>query len=967
MGSIAGDELMHFEKTPEVGGQEERILVSVRLRPLNGKEVARNDVSDWETINDNTLIYRNSLNERSMYPNAYTFDRVFGCDSPTKKVYDEAAKEVALSVVSGINASIFAYGQTSSGKTYTMSGITEFTVEDIYDYVQRHDERTFTLKFSAMEIYNEAVRDLLSSDHTPLRLLDDPERGTVVDKLTEETLRDLNHLKELLSVCEAQRQIGETSLNEMSSRSHQILRLTIESSAHEFMGKDNSSTLAASVDFVDLAGSERASQAHSAGTRLKEGCHINRSLLTLGTVVRKLSKGRNGHVPYRDSKLTRILQCSLGGNARTAIICTISPARSHVEQSRNTLSFASCAKEVATNAQVNVVVSDKALVKQLQRELARLEGELSGLGPSSATDDSTALLKEKDILIEKMEKQIKELTLQRDLAQSRLVDLVQAGDDQSSESLAKTNQYPKLRVSNAFVNEPVSAVDHHCLDEDVKRSNRSQGSYEFIESNLIEHPIENTEDNFLFDGSSPRLSTISPKFLAPDPIKGWEEITQGCGDEFEELCKDVRCIELEESDTNRIIEPDALRREEDVRMFSLRLTELDQTCISDPHKRNEELSKVPEEYTYGAEEQKCQDVQIINDCANSHLTDESSHWQEKEDLSITRNLNLPRSKTCRASLMNGSSTPSLPMEEKKENTPSSGSEKDFPGRPRAIEKKYSILSYNPDSSYLSRESSLRSDLTEELKAQNINKVAQNDRTSIHTFVAGLKEMNDRQYEKQLVKDQAEETESRTSGFEKTVKDVGVDPMHVSPESYSSWPLEFETQQMDIIELWQTCHVSLVHRTYFFLLFKGDPSDSIYMEVERRRLSFLRDLYAQGNKLSIEGAGDITLASSMRALRREREMLSKQMQKRMSEEERENIYTKWGIGLKSKQRRVQLARRLWTETKDMDHIAESADIVAKLVGLPAPKQALKEMFTLSFTPQKPTRRSYSWRSSSSSVR
>ncbi|KAM5576771.1 hypothetical protein ABKV19_007553 [Rosa sericea] len=109
------------------------------------------------------------------------------------------------------------------------------------------------------------------------------------------------------------------------------------------------------LNFVDLVGSERVAQALSAGARLKEGCHINRSLLTLGTVIRKLSTGRNGHIPYRDSKLTRILQNSLGGNARTAIICTMSPARSHVEQSKNTLFFASCAKEVTTNAKVNVV------------------------------------------------------------------------------------------------------------------------------------------------------------------------------------------------------------------------------------------------------------------------------------------------------------------------------------------------------------------------------------------------------------------------------------------------------------------------------------------------------------------------------------------------------------------------------------------------------------------------------------
>ena len=114
------------------------------------------------------------------------------------------------------------------------------------------------------------------------------------------------------------------------------------------------------------------------------------------------SKGKNGHIPFRDSKLTRILQSSLGGNARTAIICTMSPARSHVEQSRNTLLFASCAKEVTTSAQVNVVVSDKTLVKQLQRELARLESELKNTRPDSVAPDSMAVLIEKDLQIEKV-------------------------------------------------------------------------------------------------------------------------------------------------------------------------------------------------------------------------------------------------------------------------------------------------------------------------------------------------------------------------------------------------------------------------------------------------------------------------------------------------------------------------------------------------------------------------------------
>ncbi|GKV21047.1 hypothetical protein SLEP1_g31073 [Rubroshorea leprosula] len=402
MGAIGGEELKKLEKLQMASAREERILVLVRLRPLSEKEIATNEVVDWECINDNNILYRNTLREGSTFPSAYTFDRVFRGDCSTKQVYEEGAKEIALSVVSGINSSIFAYGQTSSGKTYTMTGITEYAVADIFDYIHKHEERAFAVKFSAIEIYNEAIRDLLSTDNTPLRLRDDPERGTIVEKVTEETLRDWKHLQELLSICEAQRRIGETYLNEKSSRSHQIIRLTIESSAREFLGKGNSTTLAASVNFVDLAGSERASQSLSSGARLKEGCHINRSLLTLSTVVRKLSKGRNGHINYRDSKLTRILQPCLGGNARTAIICTLSPARGHVEQTRNTLLFACCAKEVTTKAQVNVVMSDKALVKHLQKELARLESELRSPAPVSSNCDYAALLRKKDVQIQKV-------------------------------------------------------------------------------------------------------------------------------------------------------------------------------------------------------------------------------------------------------------------------------------------------------------------------------------------------------------------------------------------------------------------------------------------------------------------------------------------------------------------------------------------------------------------------------------
>ncbi|KAJ7944194.1 Kinesin-like protein [Quillaja saponaria] len=516
MGPVDGEEVVHGPT-----GQGEKIFVSVRLRPLNEKEIAKNDVSDWECINDNTILYRNNLSvsERSMYPTAYTFDRVFRHDCSTSLVYEEGAKEVALSVVSGINSSVFAYGQTSSGKTYTMSGITKYTVHDIYCYIKKHNEREFILKFSAMEIYNESVRDLLSSDSSPLRLLDDPERVTVVEKLTEETLRDWDHFKELISVCEAQRQIGETSLNETSSRSHQILRMTIESSAREFLGNDKSSSLSATVNFVDLAGSERASQSQSAGLRLKEGCHINRSLLTLGTIVRKLSKGRNGH-------------------------------------SRNTLLFASCAKEVATNAQVNVVMSDKALVKQLQRELARLKNELHSSGSDCLTSDFAKLLKEKDLQIEKLQQEVSDLTLQRDLAQSQIKDLLQVvGDDMPLAELESLDpHYPKLRVRSSWELEnqtseaPIwSGTRFMSRVRSFDASQYSDGhSTTSSGDNLFQLP--DLEETLLNENSSPRLSVSFLKVAGSDMCQ--EKIEEENEEDLEDICRVVRCIEKEDRATN---------------------------------------------------------------------------------------------------------------------------------------------------------------------------------------------------------------------------------------------------------------------------------------------------------------------------------------------------------------------------------------------------------------------------------
>ncbi|XP_027353683.1 kinesin-like protein KIN-7E isoform X2 [Abrus precatorius] len=888
MGAIAGEELLKWEKMQGASGREEKILVSIRLRPLSEKEIAANESADWECINDTTILYRNTLREGSTFPSAYTFDRVFRGDCVTRQVYEEGAKEVALSVVGGINSSIFAYGQTSSGKTYTMIGVTEYAVADIFDYIKRHEERAFVLKFSAIEIYNEIVRDLLSTDNTPLRLRDDPERGPILEKLTEETLRDWVHLKELLAFSEAQRQVGETYLNEKSSRSHQIIRLTMESSAREFLGKGNSATLVASVNFVDLAGSERASQASSAGMRLKEGCHINRSLLTLGTVIRKLSKGRHGgHINYRDSKLTRILQPCLGGNARTAIICTLSPARSHVEQTRNTLLFACCAKEVTTKAQVNVVMSDKALLKHLQKEVARLESELRTPGPAISNCDYAALLRKKDLQIEKMEKEIRELTKQRDLAQSRVEDLLRmVGKEQIS-----GNEGEDIWEDDCSVSEGSSICGTHRPDTRIKEFNNPHFNDGDSGSNLDEDP--------------------------------------------DEYCKEVRCVELEESSRDNL-DPS--------------LSDNGELALAgDENGTSQEIStedsQIQENSTYGVLEQRLHDVQSTIDSLVCPSPDEQSPPATSESMSNYKNLKLTRSWSCTEYHMTG--FPETGGEIQR--TPASGFEKGFPGRPDGLRGKFPPLNYD-GSTRLLRNGSQSS-------VSSMRTSADEDITSIQTFVAGMKEMVKLEYEKQLVDGQDQDTERKPFRLERNVKDAGVDPMLEAPGTPLDWSLQFRRQQKEIIELWQSCCVPLTHRTYFFLLFKGDLTDSIYMEVELRRLAFLKETFSDGNQ-SVKDSQTITLASSVKALRRERGMLVKLMQRRLSEKERNRLFEEWGIALDSKRRRMQLANRLWSET-DMNHVMQSATIVAKLVRFWERGKALKEMFGLSFTPQITGRRSYPW--------
>ncbi|KAG5379255.1 hypothetical protein IGI04_027097 [Brassica rapa subsp. trilocularis] len=1033
------------------GGCEEKISVSVRLRPLNDKEMLRNDSPDWECINSTTIMYRShlSISDRSMYPSAYSFDRVFGPECCTRQVYDQGAKEVAFSVVSGVNASVFAYGQTSSGKTYTMSGITHCTLVDIYDYIDKHKEREFILKFSAMEIYNESVRDLLSTDSSPLRLLDDPEKGTVVEKLTEETLRDWNHFKELLSVCEAQRQIGETALNEVSSRSHQILRLTVESTAREFFTNDKFSTLTATVNFIDLAGSERASQSLSAGTRLKEGCHINRSLLTLGTVIRKLSKGKTGHIPFRDSKLTRILQSSLGGNARTAIICTMSPARIHVEQSRNTLLFASCAKEVTTNAQVNVVMSDKALVKHLQRELAKLESELRSPGqPSVASDTTTALLTEKDLEVEKLKKEVFQLAQELKQARCEIEDLrrmVGEGKQGPKETLSTEvvlveHQYPKLRVRSTWDSEnttPLSPISAHRFSLSPRSSEYSYDDnvfqlsdfridsassspfhqHAFVTAETKDQSQVHTEETEAQPHVPRNVSSTLVIFPSPAEEEGVDEMGKETDGNSEDDCREVRCIETEiMSDVTRhpqenippsspdrfdvvnaeepvcVTEPKGLQlsteaeeeEEEEEEPVCVTETKNIQPPIED-EKEDEEEERVKEVSSASTQPKQeseliktpppCCDFksspdEFVTSLSSSNPTppvfitpspEKPFSWLTERESQPVRGMKLTRSRSCRASMLS-SSSPSWFEKDADADTPPSWYDKGFAKaaemrdikNERLLQDEFSGRSM--PTTWIER--SLSDTQTAHATASSHNEMSSspNESLSRPSDVSAFElqtsgspstsqektEETAAQKDKRIIHRSMEEIEQKLFlglSSTKSFKDAALDPIQDYLDTPLNWPEEFKRLQREIIELWHTCNVSMAHRSYFFLLFRGDQKDCLYLEVELRRLKYI----AHNSKAS----DDLSLVSSTKALTRERFKLSKLMQRKLSKEERENLFLRWGIGLNTRHRRVQLAHRLWSDYKDMGHVRESASLVGKLHGFVDMNLTSSDMFGINF--------------------
>lgn len=359
---------------------ESKLLVVSRVRPLSKKEktVRKREVAKVlggkvvvlldpnEDLDD--VLRKNRSREKR-----YAFDQAFGPSTSQTEVYEKSCKFLLEGVLSGYNATVFAYGATGAGKTYTMvgteaqPGVMAMTISDLFALMD-NDENPVDYKVSVtyVELYNEAIRDLLVHDSPDLELREDADGNSVVCGLERVEISSAGQMMSLLQAGNRRRTQEATGANQASSRSHAILEVQIDRTST--IVEKNKVVHSGRLFMIDLAGSERASSTMNNGQRMVEGQHINRSLLALGNCINALGGGhRAKYVNFRDSKLTRILKPSLGGNCRTVMIACISPATHHFEETYNTMNYANRAKNIK-----NTVVANESVVQAHVAEYGRI-------------------------------------------------------------------------------------------------------------------------------------------------------------------------------------------------------------------------------------------------------------------------------------------------------------------------------------------------------------------------------------------------------------------------------------------------------------------------------------------------------------------------------------------------------------------------------------------------------------------
>jgi len=397
----------------KLGAQKsaECVKVVVRCRPMNSQEIVDNrryavifDVAAGVAIIEKEGVGDSGKKE-------FTYDAVYDHSTSQDMIYEDTAHDIVESVMDGYNGTVFCYGQTGAGKSHTMCGPEGFDTDPelkgllprsfahIFTNIHTRGEGVkFLVRASYLEIYNEEVRDLLSKTPSKKELKDHPTLGVYVKDLSAFVVKGVEELNQVLDAGLKNRSVGATLMNTTSSRSHSIFTVTVETC--EISAVDDEPHIrVGKLNMVDLAGSERQSKTGATGERLKEATKINLSLSALGNVISALVDGKSTHIPYRDSKLTRMLQDSLGGNTKTVMLANIGPADYNYEESLSTLRYAYRAKSIKNKPRINEDPKD-AMIREFQDEIMRLREQLKS-GGENARVEKVVVEKVKEVIVEK--------------------------------------------------------------------------------------------------------------------------------------------------------------------------------------------------------------------------------------------------------------------------------------------------------------------------------------------------------------------------------------------------------------------------------------------------------------------------------------------------------------------------------------------------------------------------------------
>ncbi|XP_015935673.1 kinesin-like protein KIN-5D [Arachis duranensis] len=487
-----------FNKNDKDKGVNVQVLL--RCRPLNEDEMRVNTpvvISCNEGRREVSAV-QNIANKQ--IDKTFAFDKVFGPASQQKELYDQAVSPIVYEVLEGYNCTIFAYGQTGTGKTYTMeggarkkngefpsdAGVIPRAVKQIFDILEAQNAE-YNMKVTFLELYNEEITDLLAPEETvkfvddkskkPIALMEDGKGGVFVRGLEEEIVCTANEIYKILEKGSAKRRTAETLLNKQSSRSHSIFSITIH--IKECTPEGEEMIKCGKLNLVDLAGSENISRSGAREGRAREAGEINKSLLTLGRVINALVE-HSGHVPYRDSKLTRLLRDSLGGKTKTCIIATISPSIHCLEETLSTLDYAHRAKNIKNKPEVNQKMMKSAMIKDLYSEIDRLKQEVYAAREKNGIyiprDRYIHEEAEKKAMAEKIERMEQE-------AESKDKQLVELQELYHSQQLLTAELSDKLERTEKSLEETQQSLFD--LEERHKQANAKIKEKEYLISNLL--------------------------------------------------------------------------------------------------------------------------------------------------------------------------------------------------------------------------------------------------------------------------------------------------------------------------------------------------------------------------------------------------------------------------------------------------------------------------------------------------